>query len=128
MKENDEEMTLVGLVKKWTGAGREVAYELWDLVKDSSNSGLRASAWDGGGSKGRSGSEDRNWGWDSPGIKREGCAENEMNINFLDPACTNKIHLEEDEEARNNMGTMLRRLGIAPETLGWDEDAESFVN
>lgn len=133
VKENDEEITLIRLVKKWTEAGREVAYELWDLVKDSTNNedGLRASAWGGGASKGRSGSEDRNWGWDSPGIKREGYPENDMNTTtetLLDPAYTHKICSEDDERTRNNMGTMLRRLGIAPETLGWDEDAEVFVD
>ncbi|OJA09927.1 hypothetical protein AZE42_04878 [Rhizopogon vesiculosus] len=133
VKEDNEEMTLVGLVKKWTEAGREVAYELWDLVKDSANKGdeLRASGWGGGVSSGRSDSEDRNWGWDSPGIKREECPENEMNTtteNLLDPAYINTIRSEDDEEARNNMGTMLRRLGIAPETLGWDEGAEVFVD
>ena len=125
VKANDEEMTLVGLVKKWTEAGREIAYELWDLAKDSANNG---SAWNGGGSKGKSDSEDRNWGWDSPGIKRAG-PENEMSTNMDNYSDAHtKIHLEEDEETRNNIGTMLRQLGIAPETLGWDEDAEAFFD
>ncbi|KAG2077695.1 hypothetical protein BDR04DRAFT_1066731 [Suillus decipiens] len=126
VKEDDEEKTLVGLIKKWTEAGREVAYELWDLVKDSANNG-DGMGWNGG--KGKVGSRDSNWGWDSPGIKREGYAENEMNTtteNPLDEGCTHKIHSEDDEQTRNTMGTMLRQLGIATETLGWDEDAEVF--
>ncbi|KAG0702364.1 hypothetical protein DFH29DRAFT_851709 [Suillus ampliporus] len=141
VKENDEEKTLVGLVKKWTEAGREVAYELWDLAKDSVNKGVGSRGngdgfngtwgWDGGASRGRMGSRDQNWGWDSPGIKRESYPENEMDTateNLLDDGYSNKIHSEDDEQARYTMGTMLRQLGIATDTLGWDEDAEVFVN
>jgi len=126
VKENDEERTLVGLVKKWTEAGREIAYELWDLVKDSANK-REGMSWDGG----RMGSRDSNWGWDSPGIKREGYPENESNTvteNPLEEGYTNKILSEDDEQTRNTMGTMLRQLGIATETLGWNEDAEVFFD
>ncbi|KAG1820470.1 uncharacterized protein BJ212DRAFT_1031542 [Suillus subaureus] len=126
VKENDEEKILVGLIKKWTDAGREVAYELWDLVKDSANK-RDGMGWDGG----MMGSRDSNWGWDSPGIKREGYPENDINTateNPLDEGHTNKILSEDDEQTRNTMGTMLRQLGIATETLGWDEDAEVFFD
>lgn len=128
VKENDEEKTLIGLIKKWTEAGREVAYELWDLVKDSANKG-GGMGWDGG--NGKMGSRDSNWGWDSPGIKRESYPENEMNTdteNPLDEGCTNKIHSEDDEQTRNTMGTMLRQLGIATETLSWNDDGEVFLD
>ncbi|KAG2339855.1 hypothetical protein BDR05DRAFT_567651 [Suillus weaverae] len=128
VKENDEEKTLVRLIKKWTEAGREVAYELWDLVKDSANKDV-GMGWDR--SKGKMGSRDSNWGWASPGIKREGYPENEMNTateNALDEGYTDKILSEDDEQSRNTMGTMLRQLGIATETLGWDEDAEVFFD
>ncbi|KAG1755987.1 hypothetical protein EDB19DRAFT_446055 [Suillus lakei] len=128
VKENDEEKTLVGLIKKWTEAGREVAYELWDLVKDSANKG-DGMGWDGG--KGKMSSRDSNWGWDSHDIKRESYLENETNTateNPLDEGYTNKILSEDDEQPRNTMGTMLRQLGIATETLGWDEDAEIFFD
>ncbi|KAG2119015.1 uncharacterized protein F5147DRAFT_195211 [Suillus discolor] len=128
VKEDDEENTLIRLIKKWTEAGREVAYELWDLVKGSANKGDGVS-WDGG--RGKMGSRDSNWGWDSPGIKREGYPENEMDTameNSLDEGYTNKILSEDDEQTRNTMGTMLRQLGIATETLGWDEDAEVFFD
>ena len=76
VKENDEEKTLVGLVKKWTEAGREVAYELWDLVKDSANKG-DGSRGNGNGFNGtwewdgKMGSREPNWGWNSPGIKQD---------------------------------------------------------
>lgn len=128
VKENDEEKTLIGLIKKWTEAGREVAYELWDLVKDSANKG-DGMGWDAG--KGKTGSRDSNWGWDSPGIKRESCPENEMNTdteNPLDEGCINKTHSEDDEQTRNTMGTMLRQLGIATETLSWNDDEEVFLD
>ncbi|KAG2370086.1 hypothetical protein BDR07DRAFT_337775 [Suillus spraguei] len=128
VKEDDEEKMLVGLIKKWTEAGREVAYELWDLVKDSANN-EDDMGW--GRGKGKVGSRDSNWGWDSPGIKREVYAENEMNTaaeNPLDEGFAHKIHSEDDEQTRNTMGTMLRQLGIAAETLGWDEDAEAFFD
>ncbi|KAG2043134.1 hypothetical protein BDR03DRAFT_942947 [Suillus americanus] len=126
VKENDEEKTLVGLIKKWTDAGREVAYELWDLVKDSGNN-REGMGWDDS----KAGSRDSNWGWDSPGIKREGYPENEVDTateNPLSEGYTNKILSEDDEQTRNTMGTMLRQLGIATETLGWDEDAEVFFD
>lgn len=128
VKENDEEKTLIGLIKKWTEAGREVAYELWGLVKDSANKG-EGMGWDGG--KGKMGSRDSNWGWDFPGIKREGYPENEMDTateNPLDEGCTNKILSEDDEQTRDTMGTMLRQLGIATETLGWNDDEEVFLD
>ncbi|KAG2152882.1 hypothetical protein DEU56DRAFT_520285 [Suillus clintonianus] len=128
VKENDEEKTLVGLIKKWTEAGREVAYELWDSVKDAANKG--DGGWVGGASKGNM-ARDSNWGWDSPGIKREGYPENEMNTateNPLDEGYSNKTLSEDEEQVRNTMGTMLRQLGIATETFGWDEDVEVFVD
>jgi hypothetical protein len=128
VKENDEEKILIGLIKKWTEAGREVAYELWDLVKDTANK-AEGMGWDEG--KGRMGPRDSNWGWDSPGIKRDGYPENEMNTateNPLDEGCTNKILSGADEQTRNTMGTMLRQLGIATETLGWDENEELFLD
>jgi hypothetical protein len=39
----------------------------------------------------------------------------------------------EDEECgvqqeNNTLGVMLRKLGIAPETLGWNDEGETFVD
>jgi hypothetical protein len=33
-----------------------------------------------------------------------------------------------EEKEENTLGMMLRKLGIAPETLGWNEEEESFVD
>lgn len=48
--------------------------------------------------------------------------------NPLDEGCINKTHSEDDEQTRNTMGTMLRQLGIATETLSWNDDEEVFLD
>ncbi|KAL6299722.1 hypothetical protein BKA93DRAFT_805388 [Sparassis latifolia] len=34
---------------------------------------------------------------------------------------------EDEAAAEHTLGTMLRHFGIAPETLGWDEDEGDFI-
>jgi hypothetical protein len=34
----------------------------------------------------------------------------------------------ETEKPRETLGTMLMRLGIAPSTLGWNDEEEEFVD
>ncbi len=36
--------------------------------------------------------------------------------------------VEKENEVEETIGVMLRRLGIAPETLGWDDKQENFVD
>lgn len=133
VKQGGEEEVLEGLVKKWTEAAREVAWELWELVKDntgSEDSGKgrankrgfeEAWGWNERGDEKRMRSEEkeRNWGWDIvPGTSQEQPTTD-----------AESICVEEEEEPREQetIGTMLRQLGINPETLGWDEAEGTFV-
>jgi hypothetical protein len=128
-RDGDEE-TLKTLLKKWTEAGREVAWEVWDLVKDNGSNDDRGSktkpgrrsnedGW-GWSEKSMSGEKERNWGWD---IIPNARADDEADAtNYAAPT-----ECEDDEERRQDtLGTMLMQLGIAPETLGWNEEEENF--
>ncbi|KAH9978011.1 hypothetical protein BGW80DRAFT_788587 [Lactifluus volemus] len=70
------------------------------------------SGYEGGEVRGSS--SDTGWGWDDQGEKGE---------------CN--LTMEEgrhEEKEENTLGMMLRKLGIAPETLGWNEEEEAFVD
>jgi len=109
VKKDGEEEVLEKLVKKWMEAGREVAYELWGLVKDMGEGEPRNEM------KGNRGFE--GWGWQS---------ENDQK--WMNDEKKGKERCCEDEEERptDTLGTMLKQLGIAPETLGWDEEEGQF--
>ena len=127
-RDGDEE-TLETLLKKWTEAGREVAWEVWHLVKDNgsrddSGSKVKPSKksiedeW--GWNETPSTEKERNWGWD---VVPDTRTDNET-----DPSnYAGSVECEDEEEKRQDtLGTMLVQLGIAPETLGWNEDEENF--
>ena len=103
IKRDGDESHLERLAVKWRDAAREAAYELWSIVRDVST--------EGGEVRGNSGS---GWGWE----ERDG-----------QDAVANDA---EDEECgvqqENTLGVMLRKLGIAPETLGWNDEGETFVD
>ncbi|KAH9921285.1 hypothetical protein B0H21DRAFT_712769 [Amylocystis lapponica] len=141
-REDDE---LEELVKKWTTAGREIAWAVWDTVKDV-DPGESAATFKGkggwfddesdfGGAKkgtkkgfdggwgyadgGRGGLES-GWGWEEKGKSKDVDVEmGEQEGIPLD---------DEVEVPGHTLGTMLRHLGIAPDTLGWDEDEGDFVD
>lgn len=145
IKNDGDEEILEGLAKKWTEAGREVAWEVWELVKEnagsdgdwgkSTNSKRNAAGgkrgfeeswgWEekGDSKKLRGDKEDSSWGWDTTSQKREE-DDDHMAEESQEPAGE-----EEEEESRpeNTLGMMLRQLGIAPETLGWNEEEGCFV-
>ena len=107
IKRDGDEDLLKGLAKKWRDAGREAAYELWSIVRDLST--------EGGETRGN----DRDTGWgrderDERGGSREG-----------DPDAEEDGYVEKQE---STLGLMLRQLGIAPETLGWNDEEETFVD
>ncbi|KII95872.1 hypothetical protein PLICRDRAFT_231933 [Plicaturopsis crispa FD-325 SS-3] len=120
VQQDGEAGTLEGLVRKWTEAGREVAWEVWEAVKDNSEGDGK-----GAGGKGGWGSDDKKGGWgydEKPGEEGGWGAEE-------DYKGKPRAHEEEEEEkTTDTLGTMLRQLGIAPETLGWDEDEGEFVD
>jgi hypothetical protein len=42
VKEDCEEEILSGLIQKWTEAGREIAWEVWGVVKENTDVGDKA--------------------------------------------------------------------------------------
>ncbi|KIJ26989.1 hypothetical protein M422DRAFT_55270 [Sphaerobolus stellatus SS14] len=143
IKEANEEETLEKLTKKWTTAGRDVAWELWAAVKDQEPDGN----WGvperiGFGKKGKSSSDrnprgsDSNWGYDddkSSELKgnenNEGSNTDQENENMrCDKATYNEEgEAEKKEKQAHNLGTMLRSFGVSDDILGWDKDGEDFV-
>lgn len=118
--EQDNEATLLKeLTIKWAEAGREVAWDVWALVKDSRQErGNQATPmkWDWDEDKPKS----QSWGWSSE--DNESHAENE------EPS-TSKVQEESEEDrSRDSLGIMLREFGIDPDTLGWDDQEETFVD
>jgi hypothetical protein len=153
VKMDGEEDVLEGLVKKWTEAGRDVAWEVWGLVKDSERDGGDVNAsgsewgeekkggmkrgfkegwgWDDNDAK-KSKMDDgfeRNWGWNverEHGI-RSGSGDEEIYGVMKNGICRGEDLEDQEEEKREvTLGTMLRQLGIAPETFGWNEDEGEF--
>lgn len=128
IKREDQEHILDELARKWIDAGREVAWELWTLIRDSGTSEYEApnqvkSLWS---------SNDQGWGWNEPkneqshnecphmsGLETD---DAERNVSY------NHALAMEDEPLQNTLGIMLRRLGIDPETLGWDEGEGTFMD
>jgi len=109
VKEDCEEETLSELIQKWTEAGREVAWEVWGLVKENADVGgskrqMEDSwGWQDGGDSKRQKTEERLWGWDVVPVGER-----------------------EAEQGARTVGTMLMEMGIAPETLGWNAEEERF--
>lgn len=131
VKRDGDEEILEALVRKWTEAGREVAWEVWDLVKDNrssvDSSKSKRSSDDGWGwsekpSQIFMSGEERNWGWDVvPKVRAD---DEEADVTKNHKCATTEY--EDDEKRQATLGTMLMQLGIAPETLGWNEEEESF--
>ncbi|KAF6762559.1 hypothetical protein DFP72DRAFT_876228 [Ephemerocybe angulata] len=133
-----EEEILTNLIAKWKEAGREVAYELWALVRDAPGEG--GSAWASEGPPNRKRKLEDGWGWDDGSERKkarsgngsswgwDSATENETehggNENDA-PACHEE---EEEEKVHETLGTMLMQLGIFPSTLGWDEEEGCFVD
>jgi hypothetical protein len=106
IKRDDDESHLDRLARKWRDAGREAAYELWAIVRDldMDKGEIRGIANDNG------------WGWDDQG-------------GHGTPGEGNLITEEgRYENQESTLGMMLRKLGIAPETLGWNDEEETFVD
>ena len=120
----DEEASLERLADKWTDVGRQVAWALWDYVKDL----------DLGTALGRYGRDDAFAGDDdgiAVGQKRgygggwDGDGPAGKRIRF-------DGEIEDGGEdapvVQHTLGVMLRRLGIDPVTLGWDEEEGDFLD
>lgn len=148
-----DKQRLEALVSKWRSVGREVAWLVWDTVKDldpgeslralpvrspwddgeilpsrnggqdyQSNGFKSGWGWDDGKSRGKGkGGFDSSWGWDD---KRDGECEGETDGDAGENTETGE---EEVQIMNHSLGTMLRHMGIDPDTLGWDEDEGDFV-
>ncbi len=153
LKEGDgeDERRLEELVTKWRTVAREVAWQVWDTVKDCDPGeslkvrkggwdevgpplskkqgevrGLQAgwgleSGWGYDDAKGK-GNIEGSWGWDKGG---EMDVDGKEGLTAADGAM--EIDEEDTQVENHSLGTMLRHLGVNPETLGWDEDEGDFV-
>ena len=129
IKEQGDEETLKRLIGRWTEAGREVAWEVWELVKDNTNSSDQL--W--GQEKTGRGTFGTGWGWDEKCSdareKTWGLDEMESSECAMLPEGERNMGVNEDcdeEKGQDTIGTMLLQLGIAPETLGWNEEEGVF--
>jgi hypothetical protein len=107
IKRDGDEDHLKRLTKKWRDAGRDAAYELWSIVRDLST--------EEGEIRGKNG--DTGWGWDDR-EERDTLGEDGLDAENGESA----------ERQENTLRVMLRKLGIAPETLGWNDEEEAFVD
>ena len=110
----DEEAALARLTEKWTTAGREVAWALWEYVRDLDPG---TAPQKGGG-----------WFTDEDAGQKRGWDEAE----YIGARAESGMDGQEEEEeapiVQHTLGVMLRRLGIDPATLGWDEEEGDFVD
>lgn len=127
----DEDEVLEQLVHKWMAAGREIAWAVWEHVKDLDP----GTAPDVGVKSGWFADEDEkvgakrgfnpDWGYDDEHVaKKARLDEPGMAVEGQEAA-------DEEDEPRvmqHTLGVMLRRLGIDPATLSWDEEEGDFVD
>ncbi|KAI9448256.1 hypothetical protein H4582DRAFT_1899510 [Lactarius indigo] len=104
IKRDRDESHLECLAMKWRDAAREAAYELWSIVRDLSTEGGEVRGNSNGGG----------WGWEER--------------NGHDTMGNDAEDEEHGVQKENTLGVMLRKLGIAPETLGWNDEEETFVD
>ncbi|KAK7060335.1 hypothetical protein VNI00_001100 [Paramarasmius palmivorus] len=135
VKRENEEEVLKGLIKTWTEAGREVAYELFELAKDREGSGSMVGgvrkfedSWGWSEQEGpKKVKMEDSWGWAVPAN-----GEGEGEVIDVDAEENERMVVQEDddgeEKRENTIGMMLRQLGIDPYTLGWDDAEEAFVD
>lgn len=141
VRREGEEGTLEGLVKRWTEAGREVAWEVWGLTKEAAQGGDwgyggegKRGGFGGGGGFGKEEDANKGWGWDKEDEKKGGSSwgwANEGGGEAEEEEKDDSAQYKDEEEEvkpQQTLGTMLRLLGIAPETLGWDDNEEGFVD
>ncbi|KAH9943117.1 uncharacterized protein BXZ73DRAFT_97172 [Epithele typhae] len=114
----DSDPELARLAGKWTVAGREVAWALWERVRDM-DPGSAAGAGGFGDEVGR---KRGMWEEEAGPAKKRARMDGEGQMLGED-----EDEGLEDEVVQHTLGVMLRRLGIDPVTLGWDEEEGDFV-
>ncbi|KAI0269202.1 hypothetical protein BC834DRAFT_967846 [Gloeopeniophorella convolvens] len=108
IKHDSDAGNLGDIFQKWQEAGREAAYELWGIVRDLNTEG---------GDGPSNGGFNSGWGW-----------EDEVKENVPEEESSYAEDREAAAKQEHTLGVMLRQLGIAPETLGWSEEQETFVD
>lgn len=132
--EHEGEERLEDLTRKWKDVARDVSWELWAIVKQNHEDGVGGIVnageerglftnprdENGPGGRFRSG-----WGWDD---KDKGESSTDWN-----PECGEEerpqdgdVEKEDGPEDGLTMSVMLRQLGIAESTLGWEEAEGDF--
>ena len=101
-------------------AGREVAWAVWEYVKD-----LDPGEALGGGRSG--------WDADEVAVGQKRAFDGAWDDEHISKKARMDEDVEKDGEdekplAQHTLGVMLRRLGIDPATLGWDEEEGDFVD
>ena len=115
VRNDGESEKLERLVKKWTNVAREVAWEVWSVVKDN----VQDVSKPGSGH----GAFQNSWGWRNDG-KADGATGGAR------PNGEHEMLSEEDDPPvpEDTMSVMLRKMGIDPSTLGWDEGEGEFMD
>jgi hypothetical protein len=132
---HESEERLEDLTRKWQGVARDVSWELWAIVKQNHEDGVGGIVDMGEEcdlftkANGKSGSSDSfrsGWGWDGTDKGQSSmsggteCGREEEQHQQED------VEKGEDLEYGLTMSVMLRQLGIAESTLGWDEVEGDF--
>ncbi|KAJ3509262.1 hypothetical protein NLJ89_g5310 [Agrocybe chaxingu] len=142
VREEGQEEALEGLAKKWSDAGKDAAWEVWDLVKDnapgdgpSQSKGKKRAfeeswGWDESddSKKPKEQERERNWGWEVVPVSERGDDEAPPEVDDDHAAEEEQEDAQDEEAPRHSLGTMLMGLGIVPETLGWDEEEGNFAD
>ncbi|KDQ29091.1 hypothetical protein PLEOSDRAFT_1112091 [Pleurotus ostreatus PC15] len=132
IQEEDEEGNLEIVAKKWREAAREVAWEVWEVVKDRVAEAKESPWGKFEEDKGKKRSFNESWGWADQGevkalrLEDDGGNPERSELEDMDVEFKLTKGIPEEEEHRDTLGTMLRQLGIAPETLGWNEEQGTF--
>lgn len=131
----EDDDSLEDLAIKWTLAGREVAWALWEHVKDlnpGNGAAAQSGGWPGDDAEGKGGSKskrpwDSSWGY---GDEERGVKRIKVDGDVGDGAKVDDEGegTEDENVVRHSVGTMLRHLAIDPATLGWDEEEGDFVD
>jgi hypothetical protein len=140
VRRDGEDEILMTLTEKWREAGREVAWEMWNLVKDRGMSD-GSNNWGGDRLRGEASDGKREfqdtWGWDDSDCTKRQKSDSDDRRGGVETMSPSAFHDESDflgsnkfepeDRGGGTLGTMLRQLGIDPDILGWDEQEETFV-
>ena len=120
-------------MEKWTTAAREIAWAVWDHVKDLDPGTAPTITTKGGWftddderpGLGAKRGFDPSWGYDDGHVEKRARVDGDAEGGLVE---TRDGEEEEPQVVQHTLGVMLRRLGIDPATLGWDEEEGDFVD